>query len=349
MLSKVDANMLYETLLSTRRIFHISTDSSVSESEIFKDIFFSSYGTGILIKLNDLFFLITARHVLDKYMVDNPVNSSPFRVQVDAQKGFDNTNDFLYPNRIWDIGKIIESSELYEYEDVVLVELFPAMPNQVVKKFIDINNSHVLKVKDFKENSFVAESGYSMESNPYSYEHDDLNIPFDESKFTCSTQIKRDFIYGFLYKENDYFYMKKKFCQLADTNGMSGGLLATIENGIPNLVGMHLRSCKQSDRINFLPFEKVISAIHSYTEAPCYIIDYMHYARFKDKSNLKPIWEFMDEDLLSKLGTEDEVSEQLMQELFNFFVKNQKFLEVHSVEKAMITEFVEAIKNMQNE
>ena len=52
---------------STRRIFHIVSDASVDESKYFKDIFFTNWGTGILIKDGLKYFLLTARHVMDDY------------------------------------------------------------------------------------------------------------------------------------------------------------------------------------------------------------------------------------------------------------------------------------------
>ncbi|OTL51152.1 hypothetical protein B9Y01_08240 [Acinetobacter baumannii] len=136
---------IYENLvLSTRRIFHITVDESQDQGTNFKDIFFSDWGSGTLVKKGGNFFLLTARHVLKKYIEGDKtyINTSPFRITVQSNRNFSTTDDFLYPKRFWEIGKLIDEHKYYDFEDVVLVELFGG----VSKSMLTLNEA-IIDVK----------------------------------------------------------------------------------------------------------------------------------------------------------------------------------------------------------
>nr|WP_312275749.1 hypothetical protein [Moraxella sp. CTOTU46711] len=329
-MSDEDIQTLFKTLLSTRRIFHITTDATYSEKEIFKDSYFSGYGTGVLIKYSGTFFLLTAKHVLKDYIDGDLPNTSPFRIQSDVEKGFDNTNDFLYPKIIWDIGQLIKDNADYDFEDIILVELFPPLPNQQVKEFLLFEEIESLAIDKFTENKLSFESGYSSESNPFFHQPNNAEYPFDENKFTTSTLIKRDFIIGVLNSENSIYFFEKLNYLGKDTNGMSGGLIATIEDGKSKLIGIHIRGAKESSRINFIPIEKIMEAIVDYQNAPHCKVDYLYFDRLEKGYGFKPFHEFMDEEFADKffrLGIPDngQDDERVVKQYFDYLVKNKDF------------------------
>lgn len=327
----------YETLLSTRRIFHISMDHEIFEKEgYFEDTYFSGYGTGVLLRFKNKLFLITAKHVLKDYLVDNPVNPSPFRVQLDVTKGFDGVDDFLYPKKIWDIGQLISCDDSYEYEDIVLVEMHDLMPDQTISHFIDLDKVDFMKLSDFKVGLNLIECGYSIESNAYYYESKNTIRPFDENKYSSSTNIKRDFLFGVLCFEKDRFYFHKTKCEIKNTNGMSGSLIICIDNDVVKLLGIHVRSSKESNKINFVPIEKIINSIIEYDKSKSYIIDFSYYERLSNSENLLSVIDFMPDELKDKffsLGlNNDEIDELMIINEFcdfiinsrNFFINNYK-------------------------
>lgn len=329
-MSDEDIQTIFKTLLSTRRIFHITTDATYSEKEIFKDSYFSGYGTGVLIKYSGTFFLLTAKHVLKDYIEGDLPNTSPFRIQSDVTKGFDNTNDFLYPKIIWDIGQLISNDSDYDFEDIVLVELFPPLPNQKVDDFLLFDEIEVLEIDNFVEGIISFESGYSSQSNPYFHEPDNSELPFDESKFTTSTMVKRDFISGKLKLENGIYHFEKLNYLGQDTNGMSGGLIATIENGKSKLIGIHIRGAKESSRINFIPIEKIMEAIVDYQNAPHCKVDYLYFDRLEKGYGFRPFYDFMSDNFaekffklrMSDIGQNDE---EVVKQYFDYLVENKDF------------------------
>lgn len=319
----------FNYLLSVRRIFHITADFDYNAERVFTDTQFSFYGSCILIKIQRKFFILTARHVLKDYIELPLPNTSPFRIQLEIDRGFNNTNDFMYPLILWDIGKSNDSQTNYESNDIVLVEMSALLPFQKIRNYIDLNEIKIIDIKDFKEDLPVFDSGFSILSNPFFYESDNDVAPFDEKEFTHSTIVKRDLVYGILKQDKDIFYVKKNKHSIKDTNGMSGGLITTIHEGIPKILGMHIAGHVNSDRINFIPFSLILPAIKSYIYSPKYIIDYEYFKRFQS-GNLKSIFEIMDQELASKvfnlgLANNEQNDEEVVFQFFKFLHEYQDF------------------------
>lgn len=326
-LSKTD--MFFNLLLSSRRVFHITTDYDLNERDTFKDNYFSSYGSGILIKLGLKYFLLTAKHVLKDYLDKELPNTSPFRITSHSSRNFDNTNHFLYPKRIWDIGGIIAKDENYDVEDVVLVELFQPFPWQCIDCCVVLEDVKILELSHFFKGLPVFDSGFSEVSNPYFYEGDNNTLPFDESKFTSSTKLERDVVVGKLNIEKDVFYFDKKNYLNVDTNGMSGGLIITIDDGEPKLLALHTRSSKKSNRINFIPFDKIYKSIVNYKESTYVNIDYLYYERMESRENLTSVADLFHSNLMS-LGYDMSIYQEKNQEKFNllfaeYLTNNEEF------------------------
>lgn len=327
----------FNLLLSTRRIFHITTDYEVDEKDSFKDKYFSSYGSGVLIKIGIKYFLLTAKHVLKDYLDKELPNTSPFRITCHSSKNFDNTNDFLYPKRIWNIGSIIPETDDYEVEDVVLVELFQPLPWQRLDHFIELEAEKVLDLSSYSIGLPVFDSGFSEVSNPYYYEGENTTLPFDETRFTSSTVLKRDVILGKLNLEKGLYFFDKMTYLNTNTNGMSGGLIITIKSGQPQILGLHIRGGEKSNRITFIPFCKIQDAILSYQEAPYIAVDYLYYERMSKRENLTSIAELFHSHLLSS-GYDmniylEENTKEFTKLFAEYLTQNEEFFMAISIER----------------
>ncbi len=103
--------------------------------------------------------------------------------------------------------------------------------------------------------------GYSIESNPYFYDPSNDIAPFDGDVHSCSTKIYMDGINGHLRKNRFTFVFEKYNYLDLDTNGMSGGLIIGVVDGIARPLGMHFLGDPTSKYINFLPIAELFRAI----------------------------------------------------------------------------------------
>lgn len=331
--SLVNYSVFEKLALSTRRIFHITVDESQDQGTNFRDIFFSDWGSGTLLKKGGNFFLLTARHVLKKYIEGDKkyINTSPFRITLQSNHNFSTTDDFLYPKRFWEIGKLIDEHEYYDFEDVVLVELFYPNSYQKVDHWIDLDKTSPLDVKDFQENIILTDVGYSELSNPYHYDPNNNEVPYDETIHNCSTSTKRDMIKGRLKKDQFTCYFEKIDYLGFDTDGMSGGLIVGFHNNQVQPVGMHIRGDKSSNRINFLPISEIFKAIDRYEQAESIPIDYHHVERLVKDENLVSIQKlFFDwalrqpEEKLRSI--EKDGDSALADDMSDFIIENREML-----------------------
>lgn len=325
---------IYENLLlSTRRIFQITVDESQDQGTNFRDIFFSEWGSGTLLKKGGNFFLLTARHVLKMFIEGDKTytNTSPFRITLQSNHNFSTTNDFLYPKRFWEIGKLIDEHEYYDFEDVVLVELFYPITYQKVDHWIDLDRTSALDIQKFQENITLNDVGYSELSNPYHYDPNNSEVPFDANIHSCSTTIKRDVIKGRLKKDQFTYYFEKIDYIGVDTDGMSGGLIVGFHKNQVQPVGMHIRGDKSSRRINFLPINEIFKAIDIYEQAESIVIDYHHVERLEKGENLVSIGQLFfdwasnqpEENLRSREKNGDSA---LADDMADFIIENKEML-----------------------
>ncbi|MEN8398467.1 hypothetical protein ABFP04_12705 [Acinetobacter towneri] len=316
---------------STRRIFHIFSDTSVDEGTSFRDIYFTNWGTGILVKDDLKYFLLTARHVMEDYFKhSSATNTSPFRVTDRSTRSFSKVDDFLYPKYFWTIGDIIEEHEYYDFKDAILVELFHPVPGQVVDHFIDINTVKPLEIDEFKDGMVAVDFGYSIQSNPYFYDSDNNIAPFNNEIHSCSTTINMDIINGHLRKDKFTFVFEKYNNLYLDTNGMSGGLIIGVVDGIARPLGMHFRGSSTSNKINFLPIAELFRAIKCRDQSEKIIIDYCAHDRLTQSKDLVSIGE-MFFDWASKQPPESLRSIEdnpmaLADDMADFIIRNKDML-----------------------
>ncbi|WP_457794585.1 hypothetical protein [Acinetobacter baumannii] len=333
-------------VFATRRIFHIQTKSDSDERVQSEDFCFGGHGSGILLKHDMRFFLLTAKHTLSNSQgdINGFDNTSPFRIQTSGVGGFENTLDFLYPKKAWFIADLIPDHDVYKVEDVILIELSSPLLGQKVDHYLHIDELKVLELKDFKDGMPVLDIGYSSLSNEYDFK--DLFENWGEESqgiVTHSTQIKRDLVKGELKYEKtsigSSWILKKKNYEGKSTDGMSGGLIVTIlPNGESKAIGIHLMGAEQSNIIRFLPLCLVVDTIKSYKNAKSLIIDYVQQERLKTKEGVITYNQLFKNYLADKKINFDELSRPENQGKFNvlmalFLVNHSDMLVVASEDR----------------
>jgi len=331
-------------ILSTRRIFHIFTDSDEDEKWSYKDLYFSQWGSGTLIKKGMKYFLLTAKHVLEHYLDrDQLPNTSPFRITRHSSEGFSTIDDFLFPKKIWKIGEIIPAHDHYNFDDVVLVELFNPDFGQEVDHCINFDQIDILKLSEYGlvfEENILADIGFSEENNPYFYESNNETHPFDEKIYTHSTNLKRDYIGGRLNKDQlGYYFEKLDTASVKCTNGMSGGLILYVGYSCQSkLMGIHVSGSKESKIIRFLPICQIVNAIENYLTADSVIIDYCYFERLAELDLGAGSISKHYEDYLRKNPNIRRRNHKIEQEYFydltDFAVENKEFILVNALDYA---------------
>lgn len=166
-------------LQSTRRLLFTHCTKNTEElGHYHADMVFSHGGTGILLKYNELFFIITAQHVLDENYTAAQ-NESPFFTTLGSTGGYREAGlgQLGFPIRGWRIGESIAGEvPNIDFEDIVLVEL--AHPMQYPNTFLDLDDpSEVARHAGplDPEEGYLAVSGYPNEHNPIEYPFAEVN------------------------------------------------------------------------------------------------------------------------------------------------------------------------------
>lgn len=344
--TRINAAKHQHNILSTRRIFHIFTDATRDEKWDYKDLYFGQWGSGTLIKKGMKYFLLTAKHVLQDYLETEKLpNTSPFRITSHSSKDFNNIEDFLYPKKIWKIGKLIPLHEHYNFEDVVLVELFNLEFGQTVDHCIDFDEMEILELSEyesvFKENILV-DIGFSEESNPYFHEANNEVYPYDENVFTSSTILQRDLVGGQLNKDElGYYFQKLDTAFIKCTNGMSGGLILYVGfSAESKLMGMHVSGSSKSNIIRFLPMCQIYTAIKDYLKAESVIIDYRYFERLAElEFGVGGIAKHYDDYIRKNPKARrrnHNIDQEYFDDLTDFAIKNKEFILVNAMDYAEV-------------
>jgi hypothetical protein len=257
---------------STRRLFFNHLDISTEERGRFHVDQMYGSGTGVLIRFNGTFFLLTAKHVIHNNIPGEFQNESPFWITSKFQSGWKSLNDFLFPKRIWYIGENIEDKyETLDITDVCLVELFYPQPFHYPDNFIDIkNSSSVLTKSELFNGQILLVTGYPFERNTF-----DFTPVSDDISHT--TSLHRYTVPGFYIAEENFghilFNPSGDTIKHSNVNGMSGGAVYNVQPkanqiklaGIPITAGDNI--CR------FIPSHTFIESIINYMCSNFRIVD----------------------------------------------------------------------------
>jgi hypothetical protein len=259
---------------STRRILFNHLDRSLEERGYFHVDWMYGSGSGILLKFDSIYFLLTAKHVLTNNISGGFQNESPFWVSTNFHSRWKTLSDFMFPRRVWNISDVIEfDMPGVDPLDICLIELFQPLPGFSPDHYINVVDPlcDLLEYQQFSDDMLLIISGYPFRTNKFSYEN-----PLDG--FTHTTEIQRQLVPGFL-RIKDRGEMLITY-ELTDTdvnhyflNGMSGGAVFNIKLNTKEtkLAGINLSGGNNLSR--FYPSFAFANAISQYRNCTSQIID----------------------------------------------------------------------------
>lgn len=259
---------------SARRIFFNYLEGSLEECGYFHVDQMHGSGSSLLIRFREVFFLLTARHVLTNNKTLGFQNESPFWVPVHSRPRWESLLDFMFPRRIWNICELIDlDMPGVDSKDICLIELFPPLPGASPDHFIDLDarSNCILREDQFFDGQVLVACGYPFRLNQFSYDD-------PPEGFTHTTTIHRHLVPGLLriQKSKEMFI---SFC-ISPTDithehldGMSGG---PVLNVMPNAAETKLAGVSLSGGNNicrFCPSYAIMPAIERYQECSCQVVD----------------------------------------------------------------------------
>lgn len=257
---------------STRRfLFNHLYESLESRGHFHVDQMYGA-GSGILLKIRDNFFVLTAMHVINNNTGGKFQNESPFWFPVKYRAEWSSLYDFLFPKKIWNIGELIsESFNGVDSSDLCLIELFHPQKFHMPDHFIEISNKDsVLKKEELFDGQILLVTGFPFERNSFDF------TPQSE-KITHTTKIQRHTIPGvhILDKNDSYisFEIAEGNTEHKNVNGMSGGAVYNVQpkaNQV-KLAGIALTAGNNICR--FIPCHIFMDAIINFRDSSSRTID----------------------------------------------------------------------------
>lgn len=269
------------TAKSTRRIFFTYSQESIEERGYYWADMLHNFGSCTLLKYDNRFFALTAKHVLQKNDIEfnskNPKyqNESPFFISAKSTGwSQNNAESLLYPERYWNISDLVSDYDaIINYKDIALIQMFPHSIKYKPDKFLDLDG--IVKywpTSNFFDGQGLFVSGFPKNKNLFDY------TPYKQ--YSHSTVINRNIIAGKCIIEG-----QEPIIDLSDTNltnqekthdslwGISGGLVFNVmENAEePYWCGMVVSG--GNGIIRFIPTEIFLNAVANYRDSPSAVID----------------------------------------------------------------------------
>lgn len=252
---------------STRRFFFNHLYESAQYRGYFHVDLMYGLGSGVLLRFDDEFFILTAKHVIANNVSDGFQNESPFWFSVKDKARFSAPHDILFPKRIWNIGELVHFAD----GDLCLIELFYPKKFHMPDHFIEIKDkTSFLTKKEFFDGQLLLTTGYPFEKNSFDF------TPINKD-YSHSTKVQRHTIPGVYLPKKGVgfisFEMTGGNYKHENINGMSGGAVYNVQfkanqvklAGIPLTAGNNI--CR------FLPSYLFIDAIINYKDASCNVVD----------------------------------------------------------------------------
>lgn len=239
-------------------------------------------GTGTLVKIEEKYFCLTAKHVItgNNVNLNNLQNDSFLWLPRDAappERELKLT-DFLFPKKAWYIGELIGYNETHwpftDFTDILLIELFaPFPPNLHPDCFIEITEAdgNILTEQQYFETQLVTINGYPLNQNAYNYED-------PPEGFTHATYIQRVSLVGQNKRHDGGWAIDTSIGESIPThdniNGMSGGCLINVnvpENQL-KWVGL-IQAVDGQNMLRYIPSFILKPTLLNYSSARSTLID----------------------------------------------------------------------------
>lgn len=260
---------------ATRRVFFNHLSKPIEERGYFHVDDMYGSGTGILFKIEDKFFLLTADHVIKNATGYNFTNDSPFWIISKSNSIPNKIHDFLMPAWIFHIGDLIrEKGKNIDVNDLILVEFFHPTLGYEPDAFINLNSkiNPFLKKSNFFEGQILAAAGYPFELNSFQYEMQ------TGSEYTHSTNVQRYIFNGLCRMSENEPYMS---CELfpnttyPNISGASGGVVTNIKAKSNQVLMAGMLLSAGSKIVRFLPSYLIEYAIKNRNDAKKTLLDPM--------------------------------------------------------------------------
>lgn len=212
---------------STRRLLFNHLDQSIEERGYFHVDQMYGSGSGILIKHQDIFYLLTANHVIANATAYKFTNESPFWIPSQSNSFPQELNAFLMPAQIVHIGETVpDCGKNFESEDLILIELFFPHADFIPDQFIDLDMypDDLASKELYFEGQLLVAAGYPFTQNAFEF--------FDSTRegMTHSTYVHRLIVDGICELEDDEPLMSRQHLagEFPNLSGASGGIVTNV-------------------------------------------------------------------------------------------------------------------------
>ena len=266
----IDEAVKDDLIQSSRRLIFTHCNEGIERRRFyFADTLYNFGGTGVLIKFEEKFFLLTAQHVIDAHYT-SPQNESPFFTNALVRSQWDGLHKLLYPIRGWKIGSLINSDIPWiDDGDVALIELGQPIPGGYPECYIDLDSSegvNVIREGEFYEGWILLASGYPIDENLVEWS--------DDGKHDYKTNLRRSTFPGFCVFNGGKPYVEFKLEHShADMNGVSGGVVTNVPSPGDQIGWAGMIQKAGNGNLWFYPAYLLYPAIMRYRESPSYVID----------------------------------------------------------------------------
>lgn len=213
---------------ATRRILFNHLNKSTHDRGFFHVDTMYGGGSGVLLKHEHTFYLLTADHVIANATDYAFRNESPFWMPSQANHFPQELSAFLMPAQILHIGEVVSNQAInFDQKDMILIELFFPDVNHMPNEFLDLDaNPDYLATKEgFFEGQYLVAAGYPFDTNNFDW--------FDKPRtdgMTHSTQLNRLIVDGICeFDEGEPTMSRRsassKFPNLA---GAEGGIVTNV-------------------------------------------------------------------------------------------------------------------------
>ena len=229
-------------------------------------------GSATLIKYDNKYFLLTAKHVINNNITKPYQNESPFWVALNSKSTWNSLDDFLMPRKAWNIHEVINRNDQcfdsVNIEDICLIELFSPMPNLEPDFFLDFGKYKGIDKSQFFNGQLLIANRYPFKRNFFEFE--------SIGDFTHSTQVQRHSIPGScIVSDNEIkvYFSTDTDVTHEDVNGMSGGVICNVEQKANQVKYAGMIVSAGNNKCGFIPSYLVYEAVTQYQSCSHEIID----------------------------------------------------------------------------
>jgi hypothetical protein len=222
-------------------------------------------GTGILIKHERAFYLLTADHVIRNACGYKFTSESPFWMPSLANAWPTDLLGFLMPGQILHIGEAVAGKGVHvDAADLVLIELFyPMAPQFYPDHFIDLDyhSNALMTQEEFVSGMLLIGAGYPFDANEFTF--------FTEERadgMTHGTQLNRWILDGICVLEDGEPTMGSHENEFPPLSGASGGIVTDLPTAGASARVAGLMVSANSLVVRFIPSYLISEALlHKHT------------------------------------------------------------------------------------